>query len=83
MAMQTVLAEQTVAIGVASAPVTNPFNAATRFVRVQVDAAANIAFGVTPTATINVSARMAAGQTEYFGVPQGQSYKIACIAPTV
>ena len=83
MAMELPVAEQTVAVGVASAAVTNPFNTKTRFVRLHSDVPANIEFGVTPTALINASARMAAGQTEYFGVPIGQSYKVACIAPTV
>lgn len=51
----------------------------TRFVRVHTDAACRIAFGANPTAAAT-SQRMAAGQTEYFGVRGGE--KIAVITST-
>jgi len=47
------------------------FNEKTRFVRVHVDGVAHVIFGDNPTATTN-SMRMAADQTEYFGVTPGQ-----------
>jgi len=85
MPMQPPLAEQTVAIGASSTQCTNPFNAQTRFVRLHSDVAAQYLFGTNPTALkdANGSARMAAGQTEYHGVPKGQSFKVAVLAPTV
>lgn len=57
------------------------FNANTTIVRVHVDAICSIAFGTNPTATVNTR-RMAANATEYFGVPKGQSFKLAVIANT-
>jgi hypothetical protein len=77
MAAQTPVAEQTVAIGGASVA-SSAFNAQTQFVRVHTDAICSIAFGTAPTATAT-KARMAAGATEYFSVPPGQSYKVAVI----
>jgi hypothetical protein len=70
------VAEQTVAIGVASAQ-SGAFNAATSFVRAHTDAICSIAVGVNPTATTG-NARLAANQTEYFQVRAGD--KIAVIA---
>jgi len=64
--------------GVASS---SAFNAKTRFVRVHTDAICSILFGTAPTA-LTTSARMAAGQTEYFEVPKGQSYKVSAITNT-
>lgn len=78
------LAEQTVAIGGASAQCTNPFSVNTTLVRVHVDAICSIAFGTNPTATTS-KMRMAANQTEYFAipaVPPGSNYKIAVITNT-
>lgn len=43
------------------------FNAKTRLVRVHVDSIASIKFAAAPVAAVT-DARMAAGQTEYFGV---------------
>lgn len=77
-AQQPPTAEQTVAIGgvsVASAA----FNAATTLVRLHTDAICSIEFGAAPTATAT-TARMAAGQTEYFGVLPGM--KVAVITNT-
>jgi hypothetical protein len=75
------LAEQTVAIGGASAPTTNAFNAKTRMVRLHTDAICSVAFGTAPTAT-SANMRLAANQTEYVGVPLGASYKVAVITNT-
>lgn len=71
------LAEQTVAIGSGSLQ-SNAFQAATRFVRLNTDAVCSIEFGLNPTA-VATTARMAANQTEYHGVPQGGSFKVAVI----
>lgn len=79
MAAQPPIAEQTVTIGAASVQ-SSALNSATKFVRLFTDTACGIAFGSNPTAGAN-SARMAANTTEYFAVPQGQSYKIAVITP--
>src|SRR5258708_27402227 len=54
------------------------FAATTQFVRIHTDAICSIAFGTAPTATANTR-RLAADQTEYFGVPLGASYKVAVI----
>ena len=69
------VAEQTIAIGVASAQ-SGAFNAATNFIRAHADSVCSIAVGVNPTATA-ANARMAANQTEYFQVRAGD--KIAVI----
>lgn len=74
------VAEQTVAIG-GSSTQSSAFGSTTRVVRVHVDSICSIAFGTNPTATTSTM-RMAAGQTEYFAVPVGQSYKIAVIQNT-
>ncbi len=81
-AMQPTLAEQTVVIGAGSLQ-SSAFNTNTRIVRLHSDVAAEVKFGTNPTAVLNTTARMAANQTEYFGVPQGQAFKVAVIAPTV
>lgn len=47
------------------------FGASTKFVRLHTDVACRIEFGANPTASAT-SPRMAAGQTEYFGVWPGQ-----------
>jgi hypothetical protein len=79
MAAQPPIAEQTVAIGASSAQ-SSALNAATKFVRLFTDTVCGISFGTNPTAGAT-SARMAANTTEYFGVPQGQSFKVAVITP--
>lgn len=69
-------AQQTVAIGGASVQ-SAAFNALTRFVRVHTDAICSIRFGSNPT-VVATDARLAANQTEYFGVNPGD--KIAVIS---
>lgn len=81
--MDPPLVEQTVAIGASSAQ-SAAFNAQTRLIRVETDAICAVTVGANPTATVasgtSGSGRMAANQTEYRGVPVGQSYKIAVIS---
>lgn len=69
------VAQQTVAIGGSSTPST-AFNVNTKFVRLHTDAICSVEFGAAPTATA-AKARLAANQTEYFGVIGGQ--KVAVI----
>lgn len=73
------LAEQTVAIGAEAKSAV--FNAKTRLIRVHVDAICSTLVGTAPTATTS-SARMAASQTEYRGVPTTGTYKISVISNT-
>jgi len=73
------ITEQTVAIGGGSTP-SAAFNANTAFVRLHADAICSLAWGTSPTATTS-KMRMAAGQTEYFAVPQ-TGYKVAVISNT-
>ena len=75
---QAPLAEQTVAIGGASTQ-SAAFNARTQVVRIHTDSICSIKFGTNPTAT-TTTARMIAGQTEYFAVPMGAGYKVAVIS---
>ncbi len=77
---QPPLAEQTVAVG-GSSTQSSAFNARTQVVRVHTDVICSIKFGTDPTAT-TTTARMGAGQTEYFSVPMGAAYKIAVISNT-
>lgn len=79
MAAQPPIVEQTVALGAASVQ-SSAVNASTKFVRLFTDTICGISFGTNPTAVAG-SARMAANTTEYFAIPQGQSYKIAAITP--
>jgi len=72
---EPVVAEQTVAIA-GSSTQSGAFNASTTFIRVHVDAICSVAIGTNPTAT-TTNKRLAANQTEYFGVTSGQ--KIAVI----
>ena len=72
------LAEQTITFA-ASVQCSNAFHASTRLVRINTDATCSIAFGDNPTATTGVK-RLAANQTEYFGVQGG--YKVAAITNT-
>lgn len=69
---------QTVAIGAASAQ-SVALNASTTLIRVATDIACRIVSGANPTA-LATSLPLAAGQSEYFGVPAGAALKIAVIA---
>ena len=55
------------------------FNLGTQLIRVHTDAICSVAIGADPTATTSTR-RMAAGQTEYFGVRPG--HKIAAVTNT-
>lgn len=78
IAQQPPVAEQTVVIGAGSLQ-SAAFNANTAMIRVHTDAICSIEVGTNPTATAT-TARMAANQTEYYGVGAGQ--KIAVITNT-
>lgn len=69
------LAAQSVAVGVASAQ-SDAFQDNTRFIRVHTDVACYYKIGSNPTA-VATEGRLAANQTEYFGVNGGD--KIAVI----
>lgn len=71
------VAEQTVTIAGASAP-SAAVNAATKYVRLHTDTACFVAFGTSPTAVTASSLKLAANQTEYFGVSPG--FAVAVIA---
>jgi hypothetical protein len=75
------LAEQTVAIGAGSVQ-SSAFNAATTYVRIAADAVCSITFGTNPTATATKRRIAANVPGECFGVPVGQSYKVAVITNT-
>lgn len=57
------------------------FNIRTKFVRIHTDGICSVAFGTAPTATID-DARLASGQTEYFGIEPQSSYKVSAITNT-
>lgn len=67
--------------------ITAVFNKETRFVRVHTDGIISYKFGTAPVAA-TTDARMAANQTEYFGVPPAandaanEGYKLDVIANT-
>ena len=72
------VANQTKAIGGTTAQ-SNAFASNTRLIRVHTDAICSIEIGADPTAT-TVTRRLAANQTEYFGVKGGD--KLAVISNT-
>jgi hypothetical protein len=71
------LAEQAVAVAAGHAE-SNAFNAATRIVRLHSDVICSMVIGTNPVATA-ANARMAANQTEFYGVPVGGAYKVSVI----
>lgn len=83
------LVEQTLVMSGISAQ-SQPFNAATRFVRLHTDSICAVTFGLNPTATVasgtSGSGRMIAGQTEYHALPPRMagdtSYMVAGITTT-
>jgi hypothetical protein len=79
VAVTPVIAEQTVAIGGTSTQCTNAFSDLTTMIRVHADVICSILIGTNPTATA-AKMRLAADQTEYFGVRAGD--KIAVITNT-
>jgi hypothetical protein len=84
IAKQPPLAEQSIANGGGNVQ-SNAFNAKTQFVRLHTDSICAIEFGTNPTAVAagaTGTARMAANQTEYFGVPLNAGFKVATILST-
>lgn len=69
---EPVITEQTVTSWPAAS---NPFNAKTQFVRIHTDSICSIAFGQSPSATTS-NKRLAANQTEFFGVTAGMSVSV-------
>ena len=55
------------------------FASSTTVVRLHAQVAVSVAFGANPTATTSTM-RIPLDGTEYFQVPQGQSFKVAVIA---
>jgi len=55
------------------------FAGTTRFVRLHTDSICSVLFGTAPVAAVTNS-RMAANQTEFFGVQAGASLKVSVIA---
>jgi len=72
------VAEQQVAIAAGSTQ-SSAFNAKTKFIRVHTDAIVSIKIGANPTA-VNTAHRLAANQTDFYGVAQGD--KLATITNT-
>lgn len=68
------VAKQTVAI-TASSVQSAAFSSVTRLIRVQADSICSIEIGTSPTATAT-SARLTAGQTEYFIVNPGDKLAV-------
>ncbi len=68
------IVEQTVAIGGSSAA-SAAFSSNTAYIRVHTDAICSIVIGLSPTATTS-NMRIAANQTEYFGVTGGQQLAV-------
>lgn len=83
--LEPVNATQTLAISGSSAQ-SIALQGNTTLVRIHTDAVCGVAIGTNPTAVIASgtagSRRMAANQTEYFGLPFGSSYKVAVISTT-
>lgn len=77
----TTYVEQTPVVIGAGSLLSAAFAASTVVVRIETDAICSIAFGASPTATVNTM-RMAADNVEYFAVPPGLAYKVAVIANT-
>ena len=77
--LQPALAEQKITYSTTTQSAA--FNAKTRMVRIHTDSICSIEFGTNPTATTSTG-RMAAGATEYHGVPVGQNYMVAVITNT-
>ena len=69
--------DQTLAISGAPAAST-VFAATTRMVRLHTDATCSVVFGLNPVAATG-NKRLAANQTEYFGVPAGAGWKVSVV----
>lgn len=88
IAMEPMTADQTPLSFTGTAGVSAAFNGATNIVRIHPDSICSIAFSTTSAGTVSdpsattSNRRMAAGQTEYFKVPQGKGYKVSAIVNT-
>ena len=85
-AAQPPLAEQAI-VNTGASTQSAAFTAKTRYVRLHNDASNPVAveFGTNPIAIAagaTGTARMSVNQTEYFGVPLGQSFKVAVVLTT-
>lgn len=78
MVSEPATTDQTVAISGSSAQ-SSTFKNSTNIVRLNTDTICSVLFGTNPTA-LTTSKRLAANQTEYFGVLPGQ--KVAVITNT-
>lgn len=58
-----------------------PFQARTKFIRINTDAACSIEVGSNPIA-VNTANRMSPNSTEYFGVEVNQAHLVAVVANT-
>lgn len=72
------IAEQQRTVSGASAQ-SSAFNNETAFIMVHTSESAHLAFGTSPTA-VTTAHKLAAGETRYYGVPKGKSFKLAAIA---
>ena len=75
--MEPAVADQSVSVG-GSSTQSAAFNAQTAFVMVHAQEACCVQWGTNPTA-VNTKQRMGAGETRFYGVPAGKSYKVAVI----
>lgn len=66
----------------ATAGASTAFKSTTNYVRIHCDGIASILFGTAPVAVTQTNKRLTAGQTEYFCVPPGQSYKVSAVVST-
>jgi len=78
-ALQPPVVDQTPIVISGASTQSAAFNTATTLVRIHADSVCSVLFGANPTAT-TANARLASGQTEYFGVAGGM--KVAVIANT-
>lgn len=65
-----------------TAAASTAFGTATRIIRLHTDSICSVFFSVAGTDATTSNRRMVAGQTEYFKVPGGQSYKVSAIVNT-
>ena len=75
--MEPSIAEQALTVS-GSTTQSAAFNAMTSFVMVHAQEATCLAWGTNPTAT-TAKQRIGAGETRFYGIPPGKSFKVACI----
>ena len=78
-------AEQAIVISSGGTVSSAKFNSMTTFVRLQPDAICAVKFGQAPnpvTSAASGTMRMTAGQTEYYGIPQGAGFVVAVTSST-